>query len=421
MDTYETGLRCQDVNSGLRTFDASSPSFIPLKKTRLVGMAADLAALLRDIPIVSNISALEGVAAAELDIPPLSFDAVLEALESVEFVELTRKRNGEVSGLTTTVPTYRSAYETLGKNWQERQPTQLEMEIVAVVNRLAQGPLTIESLPSVTGIDKGDISQVVGLGNQAQLIQSMTTADGTILYSPYTAFENPALLGQLVGQHGSDRLLSEFDSLRNHQGLPVRQENHPLLYEAVGRGLLLAPSVELPNGGYQPFATLPYTLDRDLLLGKKPVLEKALAVVACIRCGEHFGGYSDLPSAYAAINRLLRDGELNPHSSSRRQYRLMRDKGIIRYGEDPLPGGRWVVPTLIDTADNRRALEIARDLIMEGESMAGRDARSARDALSEDGSYKTPMKTVALQKPRIQVPESEYSDIIAAVMGYGTA
>ena len=419
MDTYETGLRCQDVNSGLRTFDASSPSFTPLKKTRLVGMAADLAALLRDIPIVSNVTALEGVAAAELDIPPISFDAVLEALEAVEFVDLTRKRNGEVTGLTTTIPTYRNSYETLGRSWHERDPTQLEAEIVAVVHQLAQGPLTIESLPDTIGIDRSDISQVVQLGNQAQLIQSMNTADGTILYSPFTAFENPALLGDLIGQHGSDRLLTEFDALRKHQGLPVKPENHPLLVEAVGRGLLLAPSVELPDGGYQPFATLPYSLDKDLLLGEKPILEKALAIVACIRCGEHFGGYSDLPSAYAAINRLLRDGELNPHSSSRRQYRLMRDRGIIRYGDDPLPGGRWVVPTLINTQENRRALEIARDLIMEGESMAGRDAKSARDALSEDGSYKTPMKTVALQKPRITVPESEYADIIAAVMGYG--
>jgi hypothetical protein len=52
---------------------------------------------------------------------------------------------------------------------------------------------------------------------------------------------------------------------------------HPLLVDAVSRGLLAAPAVLLPNGTIQPFATLPYTLDRDLLRGQKPVLDKAQA------------------------------------------------------------------------------------------------------------------------------------------------
>jgi len=42
------------VNAGLRNFDAISPVLIPVKKTRLVGMAADLAALVRDRPLISN-------------------------------------------------------------------------------------------------------------------------------------------------------------------------------------------------------------------------------------------------------------------------------------------------------------------------------------------------------------------------------
>jgi hypothetical protein len=73
----------------------------------------------------------------------------------------------------------------------------------------------------------------------------------------------------LAEEHGSDRLLEEFHALRNHQGLAVTADKHPLLYDAVGRGLLIAPSVELPGntGQQQPFATLPYTLDRALRNG----------------------------------------------------------------------------------------------------------------------------------------------------------
>ena len=419
MEAYKAGLRCQDVNSGLRTFDPSSPSLTPLKKTRLVGMAADLAALVRDMPVVSDMPALEGVAAGELDIPPTSFDSVLNVLERAELVELTRTSGGEVAGLTSEVPYYRDLYHVLGENWRDRRPSQIEEEIIAVVDRLAAGPLPEELLIDEVGIEKSDADRILELGKTSHLIKVVSGDDGAILYSPFTAFEQPDVLYSLTEQHGSERLLIEFEKLQQRQGLAVTHESFPLLYEAIARGLLLAPSVELPEGGYQPFAVLPYTLDRSLLIGEKPVLDKALAVVACVRCGEDFGGYSKLPSAPAAINKLLREGELAPHSSSRRQYRLMQNKGIIRYGPDPMPWGKWTVPQLIETEDNRKALEIALDLLTLGETMSGRDSAQARRVLASDARYLNPLKTVAANRPRLQQGEEQYSEIVAAVMGYG--
>ena len=59
--------------------------------------------------------------------------------------------------------------------------------------------------------------------------------------------------------------------------------------------------MERPGGTLQPFATLPYTLDPGLLRSRKPVLEKALAVLACLRCGQHFGGATSL-SPGAMVN-----------------------------------------------------------------------------------------------------------------------
>ena len=421
MNPHSIGLRCQDVNSGLRLFDGSSSVLTPLKKTRLIGMAADLAALVRDTPLISNMAALETVAAAELDIPATSFDAVLAILESEALVELTRSDSGDVTGLTSEVPHYRNLYEILGRSWRARRPSQLEEEMVAVVNQLAAGPLPADMLVSKVGIERADAGRIMQLGTQAQLIKVVSGVDGNILYSPFTAFENPTLLNELAEKHGSDQLLAEFEQLRKRQGLPVTADKYPLLYDAVARGLLMAPSVEIPSGVSQPFATLPYTLDRTLLKEEKPVLDKALAILACIRCGQDFGGYSQLPSAVAAIDKLLRDGNLKPHSSSERQYRLMRNKGVILYGADTQPWGSWVTPTLIDTPDNRRALQIARDLLTLGEAMSGRDADGARDLLATDAQYLNPMKTIQNNRPRLTHKEGEYAKLIAAVMGYGAA
>ena len=51
-----------------------------------------------------------------------------------------------------------------------------------------------------------------------------------------------------------------FEALRTEQGLPIDQERFPLLTDAVARGLVMAPSVQLPQGGAQPFAALRVSL-----------------------------------------------------------------------------------------------------------------------------------------------------------------
>ena len=77
----------------------------------------------------------------------------------------------------------------------------------------------------------------------------------------------------------------------------------------------MAPAVERPDGLLQPFGALPYSVDRDLLKGRKPILDKALAVLACLRCGQHFGGATNLPAAslVMVIDKLLDpDPRLSP-------------------------------------------------------------------------------------------------------------
>jgi hypothetical protein len=70
--------------------------------------------------------------------------------------------------------------------------------------------------------------------------------------------------------------------------------------------------------------------------------------------------------------KLLLVGFLNPHGAHRRQYELMHRGGLIFFGPDPDPRGGWVVPTFIDSEDNREALSLARDLITHGEALQHR-------------------------------------------------
>jgi hypothetical protein len=336
-------------------------------------------------------------------------------------VQLTRNSAGEVTGLTESVPMYRDLYEDLGGLWRNRKPKQFEEQMLAVVDRLASGPVPVDELLEAVNLSKNDAGRLVTVASDSGLLRTVARIDGDIAYSPFTAFEHPDVLSELLTTHGPDRMLAEFETLKQHQGLAITSTEFPLLVDAVGRGLVPAPTVQLPDRSTRAFATMPYTLDRDLLVTRKPVLDKALAIIACVRCAEGFGGYSNVSRAVHLIDTLLEAGSIAPHSSSKRQYSLMRNRGIISFGPDDMPWGSWVRPTLIDTPDNREALSIARDMLTLGEPMAvGRGGSAqARDLLSLDARYVNPLQTAARTRDRVQVPDREYEKLIDAVMSRG--
>ncbi|WP_331765285.1 hypothetical protein OG747_52490 (plasmid) [Streptomyces sp. NBC_01384] len=421
MENYEAGLRSQDVHQGLRNMDPHSPALVPLTKTRLVGSAADVASLIRGREVIQDVSALQVIAVRELDVAPSSFEQVLDVLETAGFIDLARNSRGEPVGLTENVPVYRTLYEDLGSAWRESRPRQIEEEMLAVVRRLAQGPIPVESLVSEIGIGSHP-DEIVMLGRESSIIKVESTLDGDILYSPFSAFENPSALNDLLLQHGSAQMQDEFEKLHKHQGLPITIGSYPMLTDAVARGLISAPSVSLPDGQERSFAVLPYTLDRELLTGRKPVLDKALAIIACVRCGQQFGGSTNVASALAIISVLLdpQRGMLAPHSSHERQYALMRNLGVIRFDADPFPGGTWVQPVFVDTPDNREAMEIARELIAAGETMVGRTpSPETRKLLDLDASYLRPIQTVSRTRTRSDVSPAQYRGFWEALMGRG--
>ncbi len=128
------------------------------------------------------------------------------------------------------------------------------------------------------------------------------------------------------------------------------------------------------------------------------MLDKALAVLACVRCGgEHFGGGATSTKYPAAVLTALldppnRNHRLRPHSSHQRQYQLLYRMQIV----DFVPSGNWVAPQLIATEDNLAAVRLARDLLTFGEQLEARAGDDdARGLLSSSSTYEAPLQTVA--------------------------
>jgi len=417
LQDFQLGLRCHDVHTGLRNVDPNSATLTPLADTRTIGMAASLACLVRGQDIVPDAEALKAIVAEQLDISPYAFNAVVERLEQAGMVDGVQRRGHKITSFTETVPFHQDLYGRLGGAWRSDQPSQLEQEMLAVVDRLAFSPVPGEELENELGLDHADVPRLVEIGRAASLIKSVTSLDGEVLYSPFFGFENPTLLGELLEQHGPGRVAEDLAAVRAHQGLPLEQARYPALADAITRGFVLAPSVTRPDGVDQPFAAVPYLPDEALLTLRKTVLDKALAVVACVRCGEHFGGVTNTRSPALLLNALLdpnRGYRLGPHSSHRRQYQMLYRMQIV----DFVPSGSWVSPQLIATDDNIQAVRLARDLLTYGEPIedrAGDDA--ARALLSLRSGYAAPLQTVARRRANKTLTDREYDKLMATAMG----
>ncbi|MFY0405451.1 hypothetical protein [Solicola sp. PLA-1-18] len=391
----------------------------PLKNTRLVGMAADIAGLIKGRNIVDQMDALATVAADTLDIGSFQLPVALEALAEADLVDLDRDRHGEIVRITERIPVFHDLYEDLGGVWRDRGPRQVEEGLVAVVHRLAAGPMPVEGLYDELGFGSRDADEVFAVGAGTSVFKKLETKNGQILYSPFSAFENPGAMSDVLIDHGPGELAEALHRIHSYQGLPVG-DGDAVLRDAVSMGLITAPAVTIPDGTTRAFASVPYTVDRELLTVRKMVMDKALAIVACVRCGQTFGGATNTRSAIAIIDRLVGSGELSEHGSHERQYKLMRDQGVVQFLPDTKPWGSWKRVEFISTQENREAMSVARSLLAAQEIVDGRQATSdVQNLLNLDAQALKPLQTSAkLQRTRA-VDEARLSRAFEQLMGRG--
>lgn len=215
MNPFDEGLRCQDVHAGLRNVDPTSGVLRPLMDTRLVGMAATLASLIRGQDVIADASALQAVAAEQLDVDLYAFNEVVGLLEQRGYIAGVVRSKGKIERFTESVPFYADLYSELGLAWRDRGPSQLEEQVVAVVHRLAAAPMPVEELVEELNLDQSDVPALFDLGKSSHLMKVLRTIDGDVVYSPFYAFENPKAVDELVATHGSERLAEEFALLHS--------------------------------------------------------------------------------------------------------------------------------------------------------------------------------------------------------------
>ena len=393
VDKFRIGLRTQDFSDGYRDVSVYTPRDVHLHNTILVGKAASLAVHLRGLGYINDYQQLL-MMAAELGINSIELPSVLRELEEIEFVRIVR-RGAAIHRIEIGVPELRAGYEELADRWNDLGPSEIERATIDVVDRVITVPQLADELIDQFGLSADDFAVVSDLAANGNLIQMIDTVDGKMVYSPLAIEEDPRPMIELVKRFEADKIGQAFAQVREEQGLYVddsQLKSDQVLSEVVQAGVL-AP-VEVTAGTDRRMFV--FTPRGGLKPEDKVVLDKARAILACVRYGQHFAKGTKIRMPSRLLRVLQSRGSLDYHPFARDQYGVLVTKGIGFVEEGKTPTGLTGFQFhLHETPDNKKALQMAIELLETGEAPSTTVDLDAREILASPGSYVTPIRARA--------------------------
>lgn len=353
MDDKLISGRLEEINEGLcnQTGGLTETHF---RKTKRLGAAVRVANLIKGQDVISDYNYLLA-AAGELKIPADTLDKSLEELEDIGYVTL-HKSAGEIRKIEERIPLLEEQYASIGEKWRLTSPTDIEKTTVNILDELMIAPHKERNIIAKFNLDHESFGIITDVGKTGAFYESYTSpVDGSSIgFSPLYHDENPEKLITLFEKFPTEDVSEKIRRIRNYQGLPLENISEPILIEAIKTGCIPTPSVN-STSGEKFFAFTPL-----IGVGKleKALLEKARAIVSCVRYGQTYAGITKINDPLAILHKLKYSKRIGSHSEIKRQYALLHKLGVGRITKDPFNSGRFNFE-IIDTVDNLRSLDLA--------------------------------------------------------------
>jgi hypothetical protein len=376
-------------------------------------MAAALASWIKGQDVI-DIESLRQFASNQLDINLFAFDRVVEILAELELVRGLERRGGRVHSFFESVPEqHQQMYGLLGEKWREQEPTEIEISLLESVERLSRGPAAVDEL----GIDPSAQEVVLDLGSRAEAIKLTQVGGRTIAYSPFFSIENPLAVENALKLVDLAEMQQAIRAVREYQGLPLSvAADRQTLNRLVGAGLVAGPALKRADNTSETFAVAPYGLSPELRSVKRPILDKAQAMVAAMRMGEHFGTVTKLREPALVLYKLLNGYVAAVHSDTPRQWAMLHRLGVVEF----VPSGSLRGIRLVQDkhGDNKAAVRVALDLLQHGEATDTKEWHAAdTEAVLVEGRYLTSIQGIREARQREVLPDEDLSRIIDTLLG----
>lgn len=294
-------------------------------------------------------------AAGELGISADTLDRALGELEEIGYVTI-HKSAGDIKKVEERIPLLSDRYELIGQKWLDSGPSEIEHAAVDVLDDLLVAPQRERDVQKKHNLDGNAFKIITDVGKSGSFYKTyISPVDGSaVAFSPLYHDENPEAILQLFDRFPNADVSKVLRSIRDYQGKPIDNITDPILREAIRAGVIPSPSVN-STGGKKFFAFTPVQGVGKL---EKSLLEKARALVACVRYGEHFAGVTRIKYPLAILEKLRRTKRLGAHSEILQQYSVLHKLGVGRITKNLFYTSRYNFD-LIDTEENMRSLDLA--------------------------------------------------------------
>lgn len=388
----EIAARCHEIQTGLAL--AEVPEF---ERLREIGMAVRLALHVRGLPSV-NYETLRLVAISFLGIPSVAVKAIVELLAEIEFVKL-QTEGKTIKSVVPNVPYYETLYETLGKVAVDGKFNDAEQLSIEILCRLSKAPEKVDTLRSALGVDAKLLTRALDVGKQGAYFRVHRSRGREIALSPTYFSENAEIYADMVAGAGAPQVQKLLKAVRGMQGVPLSviqktkeiagvqltDDEIKLLIRLGHDGAVRPPSISTTHAGEQFFLFTPTPSGGALAATKRDIYEKAMAVVAAVRQGQFLPNAYRIRSPGAVLYTLKNDLKLRKSTTeANQQYKNLVHLRVARLRN---AGGNFRQLEIIDTPENREALNIAYQLVDAGVASGTEVDESARTALQQEHTY----------------------------------
>ena len=391
-DSSEIAARCHEIQTGLGMTEV--PEF---DTVRAVGMAVRLALHIRGLPTI-KFETLRLVATHFLQIPAVAFKRIIEILAEVEFVKLVTEGK-TIKGVVPTVPYYETLYSTLGQHASELAFNESEQLSVELLCRLSKAPEKMDTLQSTLGAEPKLLQRAITIGKKGAYVRTHRSRGREVALSPTYFSENAEIYADMVAGSGSKQVQKLLKSIKAAQGIPlsviqrtkhiggtrISEEELSLLLRLAQDGAVKPPSITTPHSGENFFLFTPTPAGAALAPTKRDIYERAMAIVAAVRQGQYLPRQYAIRSPAAVLYSLksnLRLGKATTEATE--QYRKLVHLRVARLID---LGNGFSELHIINTPENREALDIAYSLVESGVAAGTEVDDEARNALQQEQTY----------------------------------
>jgi len=415
--------RCQEIQTSLGHTEIPEFDSIPL-----LGMTVRLALHIQGLPLV-DYETLRLVAYHYLGIPRIYSEKIVNILSEIEFVRL-QTEGKTIKAVLPTVPYYEQVYEGLGEYAEAEtifaEPEQLAL---AIVHRLAKSPENVDKLRNQIGAESTLFKRNMDIGIEGYYLVKKRCRGKDILINPTYFSENADIFADHVAASGAENVKKILEAIKDYQGMPlsiiekraqignydINRDQIKLLNRIAQDGIVKPPSIRTTHSGENHFIFTPSPQNMSISPMKRDIYEKALAVVSAVRQGQFLAKEYAIRSPGAVLYKLKTELRLGKATTEfTQQYSNLV---IMRIGRVVDIGSGYSRFEIIDTPENREALEIAYGLVNDGKVSGFDIDNEARMALQREQSYvESLISSAELRKTRQIDLSQESKDELADLL-----